>query len=164
MEVEMFGWFKKKYPVLTSEMITPTDKLLTTTDAKQAFKQFMKTTGYLDKEELSEHASYLSDEIKDYEQSLKEDYSDKKEEISEIKKRLKDLKKKLSGKSTTDKEELEIEVEEAEDELKWATDELEEAAKELDDFKKDKRTFIIDYVNTEVHGHDWKEKFNIKST
>ncbi len=155
----MFGLFKKSYPILRTEMITPTDKLITTAEAKKLFKQCMKEIGCLARDELSEHANYLGEEIKQDEQYLKDEWTEKKGEVSRITPRLKELKKKLSSCADPKKKEwIEGEIEDVKEELDFATKELEKAAKEFTAFKNDKRSYLVEYINRQVHGPDWKSR------
>lgn len=153
----MFGLFgkKKKYPLLKPEMIEPIDQPISTTDAKMIFKKYMKDIGYLEKDELSEHASYLGDEIKEMEQCHKEDIKDSKEEIKEAKAKVKELQKKLTScKSEEEKEEIEEEIDDAKSEIEMAQEQIEESTKELEEFKKDKRQFLVEYINNQIGGSD----------
>ncbi|ABA90286.1 hypothetical protein Pcar_3051 [Syntrophotalea carbinolica DSM 2380] len=146
----MFGFFKKKYPLLKNEMITPVGEPVNTSEAKRIFKQFMKEIGYLEKDELTEHAGYLSEEIKDHEQGLREECLDKKEEIAEAKRLLKELKSNLKKAEGEEKEDIECEIEDIEDDLEDFVKELEQAAEALAKFKKDKREFLIEYINNQT--------------
>lgn len=53
-----------KYPVLTFEMIDSGGKPVTSSQAVKLFKNFMVTVGYLDKEEVDEHAAYFAEEMR----------------------------------------------------------------------------------------------------
>lgn len=155
----MFGLFKKSYPVLTPEMFSPSDKPISTADAKKLFKQYMKNIGFLAREELSDHANYLGDEIKQDEEYLKGEWSEKKAEVSRITTRLKEIKKKLpSCADPTKKELIEGEIEDLNEELEFASKELQKATEEYTALKNDKRSYLIDYINRQVHGQDWKSK------
>ena len=146
----MFGFFKKSYPILTAEMIKPEDQLITTTEAKRIFKEFMKRIGYLEKDELSLHASYLSDEIKDHQEGLKDECVSKKEEIKYEKASLKKFQAQLKKVTGEDEEDVLFEIECAEDNLKLLSVELEEATEKLANFKKDKRAFLVEYINRQT--------------
>ena len=154
----MFGIFIKKYPILTARMIAPSDRLITTTDAEAIFKQRMLDIGYLGKDELNEHVAYLSDEIKGHEQYLKDEVTNTKEEIREAKTELANLKKKLTTCSNDKKEEIEDVIKLLEGELVIAAVDIEKATNNLAEFKKDKRAFLVDYINTLIHGDDWISK------
>lgn len=148
----MFGLFgKKSYPLLKPEMIEPVDQPLSTTDAKKIFKAYMREIGYLDKDELSEHAGYLGEEIRDMEQAHREDIRDSKEVIREAKRRIKSFNKKLISCTSEEKrEEFEVEIHDAEGEIEWELKQIEKSTKELEDLKKDKRPFLVDYVNSQL--------------
>ena len=146
----MFGFFKKKYPVLTADMFEPVDKEINTTEAKKLYKQYMKQIGYLEKDELSDHASYLADEIKENEQYLKDDVADKKSEIKDEKDRLKELKGKLKKANEDTKEDIEADIEDCQQDIEYLNNDLEKETAELTKFKKDKRAFLIEYINNET--------------
>lgn len=155
----MFGLFKKRYPVLTLEMFSPSDKPISTADAKRLFKQYMKDIGFLAREELSDHAGYLADEIKQDEEYLKGEWLEKKNEVSRITTRIKELKKKIPGcTDPTKKELIEGEIEDLKEELEFATKDLEKAAQEYTTLKNDKRAYLVDYINRQVHGPDWESQ------
>ena len=152
----MFELFKKKYPILTVSMITPADQPITTTDAMKIFKQHMLDIGYLEKDELSEHVGYLSDDIKGHGQYLKDEVTNTKEEIQEAKTELANLKKRRATGSDDEKEDIEDGIKLLEGELIIAAMDIEKANNNLAAFKKDKRAFLVDYINAQVHGDDWK--------
>ena len=146
----MFGLFKKKYPVLTNEMLEPVDSEISTTEAKKIYKQFMKQIGFLEKDELADHASYLSDEIKENEQYLKDDIADKKSEIKDEKERLKTLKANLKKSTDDTKEDIESDIEDCLLDIDYLNKDLDKEMADLATFKKDKRAFLIEYINNEV--------------
>ena len=153
----MFGLFgKKEYPVLKSEMITPSDKLITTALAKQTYKKYMAQIAFLKKDELSENVDDLSEEMINQTEWLRDSCSDAKEDISEAKKELKDLKKKLSSCTAEEKEDVEEDINNAEENLKSCTETLEETSRKLAAFKEDKRAFLVEYINSQVHNYDPK--------
>lgn len=148
----MFRFFKKKYPLLKEEMLTPVDAPISTTDAKRLYKQFMKEIGFLEKDELSDSVSYLAEEIKDTEQYLREECADKKEEIADAKRQLKEFNERIKTADATERDDIEDEIRELKDDLEYYQTELEEAAEALAKFRTDKRTFLVDYINRETHG------------
>ncbi len=150
----MFALFRKKYPIYTIRMIAPAGEPITTADAKTLFKQHMLEIGYLDKDQLSEHVGYLTAELKRQECCLKDEINNTKEEIQEAKGELADLQNKLVSCSTDEKEEIVGGIELLAGELAIATEELEQYASRLAEFNKDKRAFLVDYMNTLLHGDD----------
>ena len=156
--IEMFELFKKKYPILTVSTITPADQPITTTDAMKIYVQHMLDIGYLAKDKLSEHVGGLSNEIKRHGQSLKDAVTDTKEEIQEAETELANLKKKLATCSAEDRKDIEDGIKLLEGELLIAAVDIEKATNNLVEFNKDKRAFLVDYINTQVHGDDWKSK------
>ena len=154
----MFGIFIKKSKILTVDMITRDDQPISTTGAKAIFKQRMLDIGYLGKDELNEHVVCLSNEIKGHEQYLKDEVTNTKEEIQEAKNELANLKKKLTTCHDDEKEEIEDGIKLLEGELVIAAVDMEKATNNLAEFKKDKRAFLVDYINTQIHGDDWMSK------
>lgn len=164
----MFEWLfgektpaKKTYPVLTSGILQPADQPITTVEAKRIFKEWMLKIGYLDKQEVGDHVGYFAEEMRSQEDSLKEDLQIAKETMAEqtqhVKEEIKRIKKELAScKDDEKKAELEDTLSDAEDELEFqATDgknDIAEAQQRLDGFKADKRAFLIEYVNGQVHG------------
>ena len=164
----MFEWLfggktqeKNTYPVLTSEHLQPVDQPITTVMAKQLFKDWMLKIGYLDKQEVGAHVGYLAEEIRTREDSLKEDLQIAKQTMTEqtqhFKDEIKRIKKELAScKDDEKKAELEDALADAEDELEFQTtdgkNDIAEAQQHLDAFKADKREFLINYVNAQVHG------------
>lgn len=149
----IFGLFKnkKKYPLLKLEMIEPKDEPITTSEAKKLFKQYMLQIGYLEKEELSEHASYLVNEINENEQYLKDDIADKKKEIKEKTEILKTLKIKFNQCTDEDgRDDIESEIEDCSYDIDFLKNELDKIDKELADFQSDKKTFLVDYINNQI--------------
>ena len=153
----MFGLFgkKKTYPLLTADKIEPVNEPISTADAKKLFKSYMKDIGYLERDELSEHAGYLGEEIKDMEQCHRDDIKDSKDEIKEAKAQIKILKKNLgSCKTGNEKEEIEAELEDLNDEIEMAQEQVDKTTQELAEFKRDKRQFLVEYINNQIGGSD----------
>ncbi|WP_294346927.1 hypothetical protein [Prosthecochloris sp.] len=154
----MFNFFKKKpkYPVLTSGMIEPTDALLTATDAKKAYKSFMVQIGYLDKSdklEISSYVGYFAEAMKAYENGSKNECNECKKSISDHKKEIKRLENKAKiVKEEWEQEEIKAEIELVKEEIEMYTKDLKKFNAEFEAFKRDKRNFLIEYVNNEIHG------------
>ena len=148
----------KPYPILTPDMFKPADLKITTTEAKRLFKQYMKDIGYLNKDELTEHAGYLSDDIHSIEEDLRSDMNAAKETIKDSTGSINTLKKELAKcTDTARKEEILDDIEDAEFDVESSAQDLAEAQKALDAFKQDKRTFLIGYINDQVHGPGWRD-------
>lgn len=101
---------RSKYRVLTLEMIDSGGKPITSSQAIKLFKNFMVTVGYLDKEEVDEHAAYFAEEMKNEASNLADEV---------------EYQKTCSG------------------------DQIRVAAA-LKAFKKDKRNFLVSYVNRQT--------------
>ena len=145
----MFGLFKKKeFPLLTSEMLEPIDKDVTTQEAKSVFKQYLLQINFCDKSEASEIVRGFAEEMKDHLQMLKEDLSDIKNELKDEKLNLKQLKAKLANVSGEEAEDLNEEIEFSKDDILSLEKDVKDHQSEIDDFKKDKRAFLIESVNS----------------
>ena len=145
----MFGLFKKKeFPLLTSEMLEPVDKDVTTQEAKSVFKQYLLQVNFCDKSEASDLVRDFAEELKDHLKMLKEDLADVKNELKDEKLNLKQLKAKLikvaSGEAAED---LNEEIEFSQDDILSLEKDIKNHQTEIDDFKKDKRAFLIENVN-----------------
>ena len=147
------------FSLLTSEMITPVDKPVSTTRAVQVYKKYMLKVGYLDKSDISDFARSLKEDIAEREEELKFEIKNAKELVAEAKADVKSLKKQLSKCKDDDDREY------AKEELDTATTELDEEmcsyekfSAELTLLKKDKREFLLNYINSEIHGDDWRKQ------
>jgi hypothetical protein len=143
------------YPVLKPEMIEPRDAKITTALAKKIFRMYMTETGYLHREELSEHTSYFADEIRQHEELLKEEVRSAKEsfgeEVSELRREITATRKILAtAREPEIKEELEADLAAAEEELQQTSKYILKAEADLQSFKEDKRQFVVDYINRQV--------------
>ncbi len=158
---------KKVMPILKPENLQPVDAPISTTEAKKIFREWMLKIGYLDKEEVADHVKYFADEMKEQDENFKiyideekEDIegsiNDEKEEIMSLKEELK------SCKDPQEKEEILDAIKDCETNIADYKADLADRIAALKGkqtaFKTDKREFLIDYINTQVHGSDWKEK------
>jgi actin-related protein len=144
--------------VMTPEMITPLDKPISTSRAALIYKKYMLKVGYMDKSDVSDFVRSLKEDMAEREEELKYEIKTAKEQVAEAKSEVKIAKKKLSKCKDDDEREY------AQEELATATVELEEEISgyeiftaELALFKKDKRDFLLNYINCELHGDDWQE-------
>lgn len=159
-----FGLFgKKEPPILRAGMLEPVDALISTAEAKRIFKEWMLKIGHLDRQEVGDHVGYFADAIKDHEEYLKMESDHEKditkEEIPEEKEYLKEAKRDLSKcKDDSQRAELQSDVSACEETIERHTAQLADHGKPLNDFKKDKREFLVSYINDQVHGSDWRTK------
>lgn len=160
----LFGSKKKTYPVLASEMLQPVENKIGTTEAKRIYREWMLKIGYLDKQEVGDHVGYLADDIRSTEEYLKEEVerwkAESKDEAAELKQEIKELKARIKAcKDSTEKTTLEEELADAQEDLASSNESfLIEAQQALAAFKADKREFLIDYINSQVHGRDWETR------
>jgi septal ring factor EnvC (AmiA/AmiB activator) len=132
---------------LTSEMMQPIDEDIKANDAARIFREFMLKTGILDKDEISDHVQMLRDEMKDHTDALRDDLTSSREELVEYKATLKNLKAELKHAEGEEREDIEAEIEDIEGEIENTNSEIETAKAEVAAYQKDKRAFLIEYVN-----------------
>lgn len=146
------------YSLLTSDMIVPVDKPISTSRAVQVYKRHMLKVGYLDKSDIADFVRSLKEDIAEREDDLKFEIKNAKELVAEAKSEVKSLKKQLSKcRDDDDREYAREELATATAELEEETSHYEKLTAELTLFKKDKREFLLNYINSEIHGDDWQE-------
>lgn len=156
-------------PFLTRDMIQIEGSTLTINDAKNLFKMWVLLTGYFDendehfKLEFKEHLVYFLEELKNNDNMLKEEVSSEKEylkaEIQEKRDEISDLKDEIkSTKDKEEKEEFRHEIGMLYQEIDDLKAECEKNIAELYD-RYSRINFSIDYLNSIVHGHDWRKKY-----
>jgi len=165
-----FGLFKKNEPpILKPEMLQPVDEPISAAEAKRIFKEWMVKIGHLsnkdklDKMELTDHVGYFVEEMKQHEEALKFDINDEKESVAasikEEKDEIRTLKKDFAKcKDEAERENIEGQIAHCERAIENYQASLAARVKELADFKADRRAFLIDYINTQVHGPGWRNK------
>lgn len=138
----------KIIPVMTMDMIQSNGGPITTAQAVKLFKEFALKSGYLDKDELTEHAGYFSDELKGHEQQLKEESDG---DIAALKEALSELKARRKGETDKEtRESLDEEIESAKEQLDEEVEYRKQAQQTLAAFKADKRQFLLDYMNQQT--------------
>lgn len=148
------------YPLITSEMLTPADKSVGTKNALGIYKKHMLAIGYLEKDEIGDFVDRFREEINEHELYLKEELKAAKEALAEARAEARQESKKLrklrsKSKDEDEKSDFTQDLGEVEAEVRSAQGELAAASGALTRFKKDKRDFLINYINTEVHGSEW---------
>lgn len=147
------------FTILTSDMITPVDKPISATRAVQVYKKYMLKVGYLDKSDISDFARSLKEDMAEREEELKFEIKNAKEQVAEAKSEVKSLKKQLSKcKDDDDRDYTREELDTATTELEEEMSSYEKFTAELTLYKKDKREFLLNYINSEIHGDDWLEQ------
>lgn len=140
----------KTVPVMTMDMIQSNGGPITSTQAIKLFKEFALKSGYLDKDELTEHAGYFSDEMKEHGGFLEDEAAG---DISSLKEQLKELRARRKGETDKQtKEELDEEIKSALEDLEEETEHRQPAIRDLAAFKADKRQFLIEYMNRQTQG------------
>lgn len=154
-----------QYPFIAEEMITPADEPIKTRNAVKVYKKHMVAIGYLEKTELSDFVRNFQEEMLEHEQHLKDEVAWAKETLADVKAEGKSetrrIKKLLSrSRDEDERKDLADDLKSTEHEVASAAVDLERVSDELLHFKKDKRSFLVNYINTEVHGIGWKEQQN----
>lgn len=138
----------RSYPMMTIDMIDSNGEAITKAQAVKLFKQYMLAVGYLDKDEVIEHATDFADAMTEHEECLEHDAVD---DLDSLKEQLADLKAQRKGETDTDtKEELDEEITSVKDDIESEKRLRQPAINALAAFKKDKRQFLINYVNQQV--------------
>ena len=138
----------KSYPVMTMDMIDSKGEPITKAQAVKLFKQYMLAVGYLEKDEVVEHANDFAQEMTEHEECLEHDAVD---DLASLKEQLADLKAQRKGETDADtKEELDEQILSTKDDIEADKHINQPARDALAAFKKDKRQFLIDYVNLQV--------------
>lgn len=145
-------------PILTPDMITPVDKPVSTKRAVQVYKEFMLKVGYLDKSDLDDFARSLKEDMAEREEELKFDIQSAKELVAEARAEVKQrTKEHAKCKDDDDREYAKEELDAAQAELDEETAAHDLLVRKLNYLKKDKRGFLLNYINSEIHGDDWAE-------
>lgn len=153
----MFGFLKKKFPILSAESIRPVSVHLSASDATAFYKLYMVQVGFVDKDEIGEHARSLAHEMRQYEAFLKSDIADFKNEIKEAKRQIATFRKaQLKAVSPVELQGFASEIMDCEADISNAEVKLAEFEADLNKFREDKRAYLHDYINKEIHGHYWK--------
>ena len=165
-----FGLFKKKEPpILKPEMLEPINAPISTAEAKKVYKDWMLKIGYLDRQEVGDHVRYFADDMKGREEDLKEELNRAKEdaafEVNELKEYLAKSKKDIAESADpAEKKKIKKDIESMKEEIKIASQAcvIEQACvreiEAIQNFKADKREFLVNYINDQVHGRDWRSK------
>jgi hypothetical protein len=155
----IFGFFRRKprFPILTTEMIQPLDKIITATEAKQLYRSFVKQIGFsTDRDDIADGARMLGEMIKDHADTFREEYKDAVDGIKNAKAQLIELRQRLTTCAEAEREDIAWEIEDNESDIVKYEKDIEKLKIEEAAFKRDKRTFLIEYINREVQGPDWK--------
>lgn len=169
----VFDWFKRKPPpaplVLRPEMIKPVGEPLSTAQAKSTYRAWMLMIGHLsektreDKAVLAYAVECFAEDMKlhldELKKNLSDDRADRKNEVKELKAQLLEMRKELAQcTDPTRQKALARDINVTEQDIQTAPEGVAQAAAEIEQFKADKRAFLVDYINTEVHGEDWRSK------
>ena len=153
----MFGLFKKKYTLLTGEMIKPVDKPISVADASVIFRQHMLKIGFIKEVDAVFETKDFAHQMREHERNLKEELTDAKRFAADQAKGLnaksKELQTRLSkAVEQEDRVEIEQEILDISSRLEDEASEVREAESNLEGFKLDKRTFLVEYINSRLRG------------
>lgn len=154
----IFGKSKPKYPRVTNDMLQPVDAILSTTDAKRILKAFYCQIGYCeDASEARMEAESLADSIKYHEENLRSELeiikNDYERDLADWKSELQDLKDELKSAEPDEREGAKEEID-IHEQQKPDDSDFRRAKQALADFKADKRSYLITYINDQLHGDD----------
>jgi len=134
------------------EMIEPVDKRLTMTDAKTIYRKYLKEFKvYDDRQDLAQAVRSLSEDIKRTEEEMRDVLYEYKCQLALVKTTLREIKKNFSSYDEDEQHEFDREIEDAEQDVQETSDEIETTKRDLADFRKDKRLYLVDYMNSELH-------------
>jgi len=140
----------KSFPRMTMAMIDSKGEPITKAQAVKLYKEYMLAVGFLDKDELTYHADDFAEEITRHQEELEHEAEN---DLASLQEQLKDLETQRKGETDAEtKEFLKEEIASVKDDIKHEKTTNQPAVDALAAFKKDKRQFLIDYVNHEVQG------------
>jgi predicted RNase H-like nuclease (RuvC/YqgF family) len=116
----------------------------------------MSQIGYLERGELVVHAGYLGDDMREMAEAYREDLADLKSQIPEQKTEIKELKQNLLNCSEGERKGIEKEIKWADEAMEALLADIEETKREQAEFKKDKRSFLVKYINNQTQDDDWE--------
>jgi chromosome segregation ATPase len=155
----MFGLFKKKeFPLMLNEHMYPVDEKVSVADAKKVFEIFLTKIKFASPSDIKVLLKGFAEEMKDHEDFLRGGLADDKEELASQKEALKKLKSEIKAASDEAKSELKAGIDELEDEVASLQEDVESQMAEYKAFKESKREFTLNYINTLVHGENWRSK------
>lgn len=151
---------RKKTPILKESDIEPADAPVSTVEAKKIYRQYITARAKGNREELRYWVDCFADEMREEGESNRVEIADTKETVSAGKARIKELKSQVRDASGDDEAlaELKEQLEDVSEDTKWHENYVQELQDDLKHFRKDKRSFLISYINTEIHGPDWRER------
>ena len=141
------------FPVMDFDNITPNGQAITAAQAVKVFRLYMRATGFLDKQELPDHARYFSEDLKRHGEDLADRVNEEKckfREYSELigAPEIRSLKRQLLKTNADEKRRaIEAEIAGYQSEIDEEEKYLHKALAALQAFRADKRQFTVDYIN-----------------
>lgn len=139
-------------PMLTLDMIDPPGERIDANKAVKLFKLYMLTTKAMDAETLRHEANSFAANLHAQEDHLRaavaRAQASRDLSVMGLKFRIKELREQKKGtKNHEEKQDLQRKIFDLEDHLTQSDDELLEAKAELRGYRRDKRFFLVDYIN-----------------
>lgn len=143
--------------MLTAEMIRPVDKPISTAAASTVYRQHMLKIGFINEADAPHEAKDFAYQMREHERNLKEELADAKrfaaDQTKELKVESKELKTRLAkAVEPEDREEIEQDISDISAKLEDEALEVRDAENNLEAFKLDKRTFLVEYINSRLRG------------
>lgn len=155
----MFGLFKKKdFPPILNEHMYPTDAKVSAADAKKVVEVFLTKIKYAKSPVIGVLVKNFAQELKEHGEFLREGLADDKGELASLKQELAQLKAELKNASEEVKSGLVEKIEERKEDIESLREEVESQSAENKAFRESKREFTLNYINTLVHGENWRSK------
>ena len=150
---------RRRVPILKVTDIEPVDAPISTVDAKKIYRQYMVARARGDREELRFWVETFADEMREEGESMRLEIADDKKTVADGKARIKALQAEIKKIDQNDDRlpALQEELDDVIEDTEWYVEHVDELRGDLQRFKKDKRAFLINYINTELHGPDWWE-------
>lgn len=141
----------KSFPVLTPDMLTPPDKVFTKAEAVKLYEMFVLEVGSSNKEDAGLDALDFGEQMDHLEERLKEDIEFLTQEHKDAKASVAEEKADLRAEGWSRAELSEMMAQVSDDDVK-AKVALEAAKEKLAEFKRNRRGFLVAYVNNQIHG------------
>ena len=148
-----------RHPIVHSGHFQPETAMITLTDAKKFYRQYLREFTEQDREEIAEAVRMFAADVAEAIEDMKADAQNAEQDAREARERIAELEHKLAA--SPGDEDLVDALEEARDELASALKENSEALAEAKALRLDKRQYLIDYINREFHGPDWRDRLDV---
>jgi hypothetical protein len=157
------------YPFVRPDMIMPLGDPIPTSAARRLYRQIMIELGYFTAPDAPQYVQAFATEVRDHESALRDEYLHEREylreQIDEARSWAKELLEDSRDATTPDEKSSSLlEREEQLRTLAALKEELKAVAVEYASFRRDKRAFLVNYINTELHGSNWQARASFAKT